>query len=228
MVPNACATQALLSVLLNREGVIPDIGEELTNLKNNTLDMDGELKGLAIGHCETIRNAHNSFRKPEGISVKSRNATEDDDVFHFISYIPWNGHIYELDGLREGPIQWAEIADEETDFLVKMEAILNERVARYQGEEIRFALLGLTKPRKDVLEAQLMEMLAQGMTGDLVEQVQQQILAEEEKREAWKNENIRRRHNYIPFVFALLRSLAEKNKLSGLVEFAQSKAAEKK
>ena len=56
-------------------------------------------------------------------------AKKDDDVFHFVAYVPIEGRLYELDGLKEGPIDLGK-CDEE-DWLKTVKPVLDQRIQRY-------------------------------------------------------------------------------------------------
>jgi len=43
---------------------------------------------------------HNSFARQTLFEFDSKKAEKDDDVFHFVSFLPIGGRIYELDGLK--------------------------------------------------------------------------------------------------------------------------------
>jgi ubiquitin carboxyl-terminal hydrolase L5 len=62
VINNACATQAILSVLLNRTKDL-DVGHELRNLKDFSIALDSRDRGWSIGNSELIRKTHNSFAR---------------------------------------------------------------------------------------------------------------------------------------------------------------------
>jgi len=89
IITNACATQAILAILLNNDDKV-EVGPEITELKSFTKLMDPELRGIGISNCEKIRTEHNKFFKNDPFVVskrKAKNEEEADEVFHFVSYI---------------------------------------------------------------------------------------------------------------------------------------------
>lgn len=87
------------------------------------------MKGLAISNSDAIKSAHNSFaRNLPFVSDQSVRADDDDDVFHFISYIPFDGHVYELDGLNPAPVRHGSVGD---NWLQEAVRVVQARIQTY-------------------------------------------------------------------------------------------------
>jgi ubiquitin carboxyl-terminal hydrolase L5 len=128
VITNACATQAIISVLLNAPKV--DIGPELNNFKSFTYEMDPQTRGLALGESELIRSVHNSFAKPEPFMIShEKKPKKEGEAFHFISYVPFKGKVYELDGLQEGPILIGDCTEDNWIAVAREE--INKRILKY-------------------------------------------------------------------------------------------------
>jgi len=104
VINNACATQAIVSVLLNCTHQDVHLGETLSEFKEFSQSFDAAMKGLALSNSDVIRQVHNSFARQQMFEFDAKTSAKEEDAFHFVSYVPVNGRLYELDGLREGPI----------------------------------------------------------------------------------------------------------------------------
>lgn len=61
VINNACATQAILSVLFNCRHPDIDLGSTLNEFKEFSQKFDANMKGLALSNSQKIRTVHNSF-----------------------------------------------------------------------------------------------------------------------------------------------------------------------
>ncbi len=80
-------------------------------------------------------------------------AGKDDDVFHFVSYVPVGGRLYELDGMREGPLDHGA-AEAGPKWLEAARPIIEARMARFQAGEIHFNLMAVVEDRVQRLKKQ--------------------------------------------------------------------------
>lgn len=239
VINNACATQAILSILLNapvrrsdKDDVGVDLGETLANFKEFSRTFDPTMKGLALSNSDVIRLVHNTFARQQMFEFDAKQAEKDDDVFHFISYVPFEGRLYELDGLREGPVDLGPIPDG-TDWIKTAQPMIEKRMQQYSEDEIQFNLMAVVGDKLPTYKRKLAELeqqLSSGMVTDTLElqinELRHQILEQEEKMRAYKVENIRRKHNHLPLIMEILKKLAAESKLMPLTQQAKKKAVE--
>ena len=206
VVENNCATQALLSVVLNHPNIAR--GEQLTEWHSTVQSATPAQKGAALGACDAMRRIHNGFAPPDPFpsafsasstrpnagrgSPRSRGSASvgslaPDPLFHFVAYIPVDGAVYEMDGMRSAPRRVChpdeakEAADQRAgtdgddagtkDWLSVARPAIKRRMQRYADSELRFNLLAIVEtdvaiaatqvPRLRVVEQQCVQRLAE-------------------------------------------------------------------
>ena len=155
VINNACATQAIISILLNCKHPDLHLGPTLGEFREFTQAFDANMKGLALSNSDTIRSVHNSFARLHSskwmncahsvmlffnfrqtlFEFDSKSSSKDEDTFHFVGYVPIDGRLYELDGLKEGPIDLGAVPLE-TDWIDVVRPIIEKRIQRLFYSEL--------------------------------------------------------------------------------------------
>ncbi|KAK9479248.1 ubiquitin carboxyl-terminal hydrolase [Lipomyces japonicus] len=161
--PNSCATLALLNIALNASISDPDCVKllpELESFKEFTRSLIPFHRGLALMSSRFLCSTHNQFAKVSEIrdSImdlyrQSKNTAGKGDgqheSFHYIAYVPVNGALWELDGLRQRPVKICELG--ETLWYVTAVDEIHNRIAEYGSEEMGFSLMALARDYSDAL-----------------------------------------------------------------------------
>ncbi|XP_050951058.1 ubiquitin carboxyl-terminal hydrolase BAP1 isoform X3 [Labeo rohita] len=160
LIPNSCATHALLSVLLNCSGV--ELGTTLSRMKAFTKGFSPESKGYAIGNAPELAKAHNSHARPEPRHLPEKqngiSAVRTMEAFHFVSYVPIKDRLFELDGLKAYPIDHGPWGEEE-EWTDKARRVIMVRIGLATAGEpyhdIRFNLMAVVPDRRIKYESRL-------------------------------------------------------------------------
>uniref|UniRef100_A0A1Y1JZ11 Ubiquitin carboxyl-terminal hydrolase n=1 Tax=Photinus pyralis TaxID=7054 RepID=A0A1Y1JZ11_PHOPY len=150
VIENACATQAILSVLLNCRHSDLKLGTTLTELRDFCQGFDANMKGLTISNSPVIRSVHNSFARQTLFEFDNSMTAKSDDVFHYVGYIPIDGRLYELDGLKPGPLDLGPIPAD-TDWTDFVRPIIDKRIQKYSEGEIHFNLMAIVSDKKNAV-----------------------------------------------------------------------------
>ena len=154
LLENQNATQALLSIILNNDDKI-EIGQNLKEIKLSMNEMDYIKKGIFLSNCEILKKEHNKFK-----ILESNLNDEDSDIYHFVTFIHFKNSIYEIDGLREGPI----LIEENIEFknwISKVIPYLKEKINLFSTNEIKFNLMALTPDKLELLKTNKEKLLKQ-------------------------------------------------------------------
>lgn len=191
------------------------------------------LIGLTITNSLIMQQAHNSFAPPdtsiaepefqESLSAgkdksaksgKKKSAKQTDDlddedyagenaVYHFVSYIPKNGTVYELDGYKSTPVAVGTYTALDTWWDGCITAV-RDRMDKYNQSEIEFNMQALVDNRMQVFQ----DKLKQSSVAADKKVIQKDISDEQESLEILEVENMRRRHDYFDVARAFMEQMA--------------------
>lgn len=178
MISNSCATHALISILLNCDHDRLYLGPTLDRLKEHTKILSPENRGYAIGNLPELAKAHNSHASYSSlynrtipthcpgttymVSGNQRTNSQQQkyqEAYHFVSYVPIKNRLYELDGLKDYPIDHGPI-DANEDWTEKFRSVIKKRLLANKSlsNEIRYSLMAVVPDKRLMLRSTLNKM----------------------------------------------------------------------
>jgi len=216
VITNSCGTLAAINAVMNippqpspYPGESIELGPMLTDLRDFGDGMDSMTCGELITNSPLIRSTHNSFTSSSPFSISQHPLAPKrpkEDAYHFVTYVPIMGALWELDGLQQAPIRHGPVDETDEGKWVKTaQEVIEKRIATYPEGSLMFNLLCI----RSAPIPRLRRLLTSSETSpDILEEISNQLGYEQEKSRRWQLENSLRRHNLIPMVIEVLQIMA--------------------
>ncbi|TFY76289.1 hypothetical protein EWM64_g7722 [Hericium alpestre] len=122
-----------------------DIRGALNSIARTTLDASKKSQSAKPPPSKRRKTTTASRDRP---SKPAADSSEDDEVYHFIGYVPAHGKVWELDGLKSGPLEVGELESGMECWMDVARPALRMKMEKYGGRaegagDIRFSLLAV-------------------------------------------------------------------------------------
>ena len=242
---NAPIPQAILSVILNLEGI--QLPQELLHYKEFVKDLPYNMREHTINHLQFFKAACQSYG----------GANNPSECLDFISFVPNKGKIYAFGSIEKCPLFVDNIKG---DWVQTMQSRIAKLIEECMKSDILFHIIAFVQDKKELAEERLkknrsilvevkkrlgmkvdniqsdcneiikclpvetekLEQMYKSLNEEMM-QDQYIVTSEDERARLCKDEYLRKGHNYVPFIFNLLKLMAEKGKLNQAVANVKAK-----
>ena len=96
-------------------------------------------KGHVVSNSTTLRAVHNSFARSDPFSIDPSlsSSSEKEDAYHFVTYLPVAGSLYELDGLQSAPRRHGAVKEGGQQWMEEARKVVRERIESYPMGAVR-------------------------------------------------------------------------------------------
>eukprot|EP00238_Polyblepharides_amylifera_P001665 CAMPEP_0196572452 /NCGR_PEP_ID=MMETSP1081-20130531/2503_1 /TAXON_ID=36882 /ORGANISM="Pyramimonas amylifera, Strain CCMP720" /LENGTH=225 /DNA_ID=CAMNT_0041889783 /DNA_START=102 /DNA_END=779 /DNA_ORIENTATION=+ len=132
-VGNACGTIAAVHALVNSGAPVTGA---LADFLAQQKQASPEERGLALSEDSSLKEASEDSAQGGQTETPDRDAEVE---HHFITFVPVDGHLYELDGRKEAPINHGPTTED--SFLSHAAQIIRENFMAYDPDNLTFNVM---------------------------------------------------------------------------------------
>ena len=135
---NACGTVGILHSLLNNMDRIA-VGPTVTNFRKDCEGLSPKDRAKLLETSKDIAEKHETAAQTGQTAAPDAHTKVQ---LHFVAFTAVDGHLYELDGRKSGPVNWGPC---QTGELLEKSAVAVKEYMSCDPEEMRFTVVALSK-----------------------------------------------------------------------------------